>query len=223
MGASHARKFVEEGAKVVITDLNEGKGQATAKELGENALFVKQNVTSEADWKNVIQETEKKFGPVNVLVNNAGITMSKSILEATEEDYRRILDINQASVFLGMKSVIPSMKKAENGSIVNISSMKWVDRRAIGYTDSKFAVRGMTKAAALECSPLGIRVNSVHPDIIATPMVLQEDTKDVVEEFSKNIPLRRVADRKNFLILCFIWLRMSRATLPAQNWWLMEG
>lgn len=193
MGASHARRFVAEAAKVVITDLNEEKGTALASELGENVLFVKQNVTSAEDWAAVVAKAEEKFGPVNVLVNNAGITMAKSILETTEEEYRRIVDINQVSVFLGMKNVIPSMQKVGGGSIVNISSINGIVGGAVGYTDTKFAVRGMTKAAAMECSHYGIRVNSVHPGVIATPMVVQEDTKAAVEEFAKHIPLKRVA------------------------------
>ncbi|MBS4215112.1 MULTISPECIES: glucose 1-dehydrogenase [Neobacillus] len=193
MGAAHARRFVEEGAKVVLTDLSEEKGSALASELGENSLFIKQNVTSAVDWANVVGKAEEKFGPVNILVNNAGITMAKSILETTEEEYRRIVDINQVSVFLGMKTVIPSMQKAGGGSIVNISSINGIVGGAVGYTDTKFAVRGITKAAAMECSHYGIRVNSVHPGVIATPMVVQEDTKAAVEEFAKHIPLKRVA------------------------------
>ncbi|HLQ70550.1 MAG TPA: glucose 1-dehydrogenase [Bacillota bacterium] len=193
MGAAHAKKFVEEGARVVLTDLNEEKGSAFAKDLGKNTLFLKQNVASADDWSHVVKETEKTFGPVNVLVNNAGITMAKSILEMTEEDYLKIVNINQLSVFLGMKTVIPSMKKANGGSIVNISSMNGIVGGAIGYTDTKFAVRGMTKAAALEGAHYGIRVNSVHPGVIETPMVIQEDTKSAVEEFSKHIPMKRTA------------------------------
>ena len=193
MGATHARRFVEEGAKVVLTDLNEEKGKAMQAELGENALFVKQNVTSADDWNKVVEEAEKAFGKVDVLVNNAGITMAKSILAMTEEEYRRIVDINQLSVFLGMKTVIPAMQKAGGGSIVNISSMNGLVAGAVGYTDTKFAVRGMTKAAAIECANYGIRVNSVHPGVIATPMVVQEDTKAAVEAFAKHIPLKRVA------------------------------
>lgn len=193
MGAAHAKLFVEQGAKVVLTDLNEEKGHAFAAELGENALFIKQNVASEEDWTTVIAKTEEAFGPVNVLVNNAGITMAKNMLEITVEEYRRIVDINQVSVFLGMKTVAASMMKAGGGSIVNISSMNGLVAGAVGYTDTKFAVRGMTKAAAINLAPMGIRVNSVHPGVIATPMVVQEDTKAAVEEFSKHIPLKRVA------------------------------
>ncbi len=193
MGAAHAKLFVENGAKVILTDLNEEKGNAFAAELGENAIFVKQNVTSEEDWATVIAKAEEAFGPVNVLVNNAGITMAKNMLEVTLEEYRRIVDINQVSVFLGMKTVAGSMAKTGGGSIINISSMNGLVAGAIGYTDTKFAVRGMTKAAAINLAPMGIRVNSVHPGVIATPMVVQADTKAAVEEFSKHIPLKRVA------------------------------
>lgn len=193
MGAAHAKLFIENGAKVVLTDLNEEKGQAFAQQLGENAVFVKQNVASEEDWQHVLAVAEETFGPVNVLVNNAGITFAKNMLDVTVEEYRRIVDINQVSVFIGMKTVAPSMKKAGGGSIVNISSMNGLVGGAIGYTDTKFAVRGMTKAAALNLAPMGIRVNSVHPGVIATPMVVQEDTKAAVEAFAQHIPMKRVA------------------------------
>ena|SRR5690554_1499160 len=193
MGATHARLFIEEGAKVVLTDLNEEKGQALAKSLGENALFIKQNVTSEEDWKAVVEATEKHFGAIHVLVNNAGITLAKSILDTALDDYRRIVDINQVSVFLGMKAVIPSMNKAGVGSIVNISSINGLVGGAIGYTDTKFAVRGMSKAVALEVAADNIRVNSVHPGVIETPMIMQADTKAAVEAFAKTIPQKRLA------------------------------
>src|SRR5699024_1535068 len=153
------------------------KGSALAKELGENAIFVKQDVTNENDWKNVIDETEKKFGPVDVLVNNAGITMSKSIEDTTLDDYNKIVQINQVSVFLGMKSVCPSMKKAGSGIIINNSSINGIVGRAIAFTDTKFSVRAMTKAAALEYSAHGIRENSVPPGVIETPMFIQEDVE----------------------------------------------
>jgi 3alpha(or 20beta)-hydroxysteroid dehydrogenase len=193
MGAAHAKLFVEQGAKVVLTDLNVEKGNALAAELGENALFVKQDVTSEEGWATVVAKAEEAFGPVNVLVNNAGISLAKNMLEMTLEEYTRIVNINQVSVFLGMKTVASSMMKAGGGSIVNISSINGIVGGAVGYTDTKFAVRGMSKAAALNLAPMGIRVNSVHPGVIATPMIMQEDAKAQIEEFSKFIPLGRVA------------------------------
>lgn len=193
MGASHVRLFVKEGAKVVIADILEQEGQALAKELGEQSVFMKLDVTNAQNWEQVVSDTEKQFGPVDILVNNAGISMNKPLLETTEAEYRKIVDINQVSVFHGTKSVVPSMQKANGGSIINISSINGLVGGAIGYTDTKFAVRGMTKAAALELTPYNIRVNSVHPGVIETPMILQEDAKDAIQEFAKYIPLGRVA------------------------------
>lgn len=193
MGESHVRRFVEEGAKVVFTDINEEVGEKLSSELGDNALFVKHDVTDEAGWQEVVKKTEAAFGPVNVLVNNAGISMSKSIFDMSVEDYKKIIDINQVSVFIGIKSVLSSMQKAEGGSIVNISSMNGIVGGAVGYTDSKFAVRGLTKAAALQVGHLGIRVNSVHPGVIETPMVTEGDAVEQIKAFAKQIPMRRMA------------------------------
>lgn len=193
MGAAHAKLFIEQGAKVVLTDLNEELGTKLAAELGENALFVKQNVASEEAWAEVVAKAEEAFGPVNVLVNNAGISMAKNMLDMSLDDYMKIVNINQVSVFLGMKAVAGSMQKAGGGSIVNISSINGLVGGAVGYTDTKFAVRGMTKAAALNLAPMGIRVNSVHPGVIATPMIMQDDAKAAIEQFAKTIPLKRVS------------------------------
>ena len=193
MGETHARLCIAEGAKVVLTDINSEKGDALTKALGTNAIFIKHDVTSEEGWAHVVKATQDKFGQIDVLVNNAGITTSKSILDTSLDDYRKIIEINQVSVFLGMKAIIPTMKAAKQGSIINISSINGLVGGAIGYTDSKFAVRGMTKAVALECAAYGIRVNSIHPGVIATPMIMQGDTKDVVAAFAKSIPMKRVA------------------------------
>lgn len=193
MGESHVRLFASEGAKVVFTDLNEEEGRILEKEIGGNVKFIKQDVTDAASWEKVVEDTEKIFGQVNILVNNAGISINKPLLEITEDEYRKIVDINQVSVFLGTKAVADSMKKSGNGSIVNISSMNGLVGGAIGYTDTKFAVRGMTKAAAIQLSPLGIRVNSVHPGVIETPMVTEGDSYEVIKKLSKQIPIRRMA------------------------------
>ncbi|MGG7178483.1 glucose 1-dehydrogenase [Clostridium paraputrificum] len=193
MGESHVRLFVSEGAKVVFTDLNEEQGRMLEKEIGGNVKFIKQDVTDAASWEKVVEDTEKIFGKVNILVNNAGISINKPLLEITEDEYRKIVDINQVSVFLGTKAVATSMKKAGTGSIVNISSMNGLVGGAIGYTDTKFAVRGMTKAAAIQLSPLGIRVNSVHPGVIETPMVTEGDSYEVIKKLSEQIPMRRMA------------------------------
>lgn len=195
MGASHAKKFLEEGAKVMITDILEKEGEALASELGDNIRFMKHDVTKSSEWEKVVAETESAFGPVSVLVNNAGIVMLKPIDEITEEDYRKIIDINQVAVFLGMKHVHKSMSQAKNGSIINISSVSGLrgNSGSVAYDASKFAVRGMTKTAAVEFGAEGIRVNSIHPGIIETPMIMQEDAKDLVREMAKAVPLQRTA------------------------------
>ena len=193
MGKTHAEKVLSEGGRVVITDINEELGNNVAQELGENAIFIRHDVSNEDDWKNVIDTVVDKWGRIDVLVNNAGITTNTSLEELTLDSYMKIVNINQVSVFLGMKTVAPIMKAQKEGSIINISSMNGLVGGAIGYTDTKFAVRGMTKAASRDLSPHNIRVNSVHPGVIQTPMLELEEVKEQVEQFKKTIPMRRVA------------------------------
>ena len=129
-----------------MTDINSDKGYALAKELGDDALFITHDVTNENDWTQAVKETQAKFGQIDVLVNNAAITTHKSTLVTSVAEYRKILEINQVSVFLGLKAVILTIKAAKQGSIINISSTNGLVGGAVGYTDSKFAVRGMTKS-----------------------------------------------------------------------------
>ena len=194
MGEAHVRLFVEEGAKVVLTDINADQGQALADELGENTLFIQHDVTDEAGWKTVVAEAEKAYGPVNILVNNAGISPVLSVEHASLEDYMNVVNINQVSVFLGMKHVAASMKKADHGSIINVSSINGLTGGVIGYTDTKFAVRGMTKAAARELAQYNIRVNSVHPGVINTPMVQQSAAFEQIQQMVHMIPLKRMSE-----------------------------
>ncbi|GAB3628404.1 short-chain dehydrogenase [Pandoraea terrae] len=172
MGASHVRALVRQGARVVIGDLLENEGQTLAHELGDRVAFVRHDVTSSSGWADALARAEEVFGPVEILVNNAGILAWNTIEDTSEADYRRLIDVNQVSCFLGMKAVLPSMRRLGRGTIVNVSSVAgfvgWAN--AIAYTASKFAVRGMTKVAAKEFAPYGIRVNSVHPGMIDTPM-----------------------------------------------------
>ncbi|WP_040928974.1 glucose 1-dehydrogenase [Nosocomiicoccus massiliensis] len=205
MGELHAKKAIAEGAKVVITDINDELGQKTANSLGDDVLFIKQDVSKEEDWNHVIQEVMNKWNRIDVLVNNAGITYNKTIDQISLEDYMKIVNINQVSVFLGIKTVSEIMKSQKQGSIINISSINGLVGGAIGYTDTKFAVRGMTKAAAKELSPYNIRVNSVHPGVIKTAMLEQEDVKEAVKEFEKTIPMRRVAQPEEVSnLVCFL-------------------
>ncbi len=173
-GASEARLFVELGAQVVIGDLLDDEGWRVAREIGDAATFCHLDVTSSADWQQAVDHARDRFGGLQVLVNNAGIAPDGAALHETPEElFMRVMDVNVRGVFLGMKAVFEPMRAAGSGSIVNISStagMRGVDR-AIPYSASKWAVRGMTKTAALEYGPHGIRVNSVHPGVIDTPMV----------------------------------------------------
>lgn len=198
MGESHARRFVSEGAKVALTDLNEERGQRIADELGKNALFLRHDVASLADWRRVLQETEDAFGPVTVLVNNAGILGPVTpTVELSEEVYLKVCAVNQHSQFYGMKTVIPSMQRAGGGAIVNISStagmVSVVGAPNLAYVGSKFASRGMTKHVAVQYGPDGIRVNSVHPGYIKTPM-MEEATDEHGGGIAEQVPLRRMSD-----------------------------
>ena len=200
MGESHARSFVAEGAKVVMTDINEVRGAEIADELGENAIFIKHDVTKPEEWKKVVSESEATFGPINVLVNNAGVLgpIAKAI-ELKEDEYSKVIAINQNAIFYGIKYVLSSMLKAGIGSIVNISSIAGIvaiyGYPSLAYMSSKFAVRGMTKAVAIEYASKNIRANSVHPGFIKTPMMAAA-TDEEGGEATGMIPLGRLAETK---------------------------
>lgn len=191
MGASHARFFVAEGASVVVTDVNEDAGRALCRELGPAARFLRHDVTSAADWSAVVSDTEAAHGPIDVLVNNAAIAPIQAFDDITEADFRRVVDVNQLSVFLGMKAVVPSMQRAGGGSIVNISSIAGLVGAPMGlhYAATKFAVRGMTKSAAIALAERHIRVNSVHPGMIRTPLFEASGLEDALLPV---VPMHRV-------------------------------
>lgn len=222
MGYTNAEVLVEKGAKVIITDINEEAGRKAEEELGESVLFIKQDVSKEEDWKRVVDTTIEKYGKVDALVNNAGITFNTPMEELSLDDYMKIVNINQVSVFLGMKAVSPHMKREKNGSIINISSMNGLVGGAIGYTDTKFAVRGMTKSAAIELSPYNVRVNSVHPGVIQTPMIEQEGVKEAVEAFMKGVPMRRTADAREVSYLV-AFLASDEATYSTGSEFVIDG
>lgn len=183
MGEAHALRFVEEGAKVIATDVNAGAGEALGRKLGANGVFIRHDVSRAADWASVLKEGEERFGTVNVLINNAGIL---GPLEGTdvlsEESFLNVCAVNQLGVFLGMRTVLPSMQKAGVGSIVNVSSIAGIVAIMgvpnLAYVASKFAVRGMSKQVAIEYGAKNIRVNSVHPGYIRTPMMAAATDED---------------------------------------------
>ena len=197
MGEAHASTFVHEGAKVVMTDLNAGRGREIAAELGNTAHFVEHDVASKAGWDQVVAETEQRFGPANVLVNNAGVIGPvQGLLEFDEQDFLAVCAVNQLGVFLGMKAVIPTMQRIGGGSIVNISSIAGMlgtkESSNAAYCASKWAVRGMSKLIAVQFGADGIRCNSVHPGYILTPMMIAA-TDEQGGGAAAAIPLGRLA------------------------------
>ena len=179
MGAAEAKLFAREGAKVIICDVLEDEGRQTEAEINEvggDAVFVKLDVTSQDEWENAVNTAIERFGKLDILVNNAGIIVQSTIEDMTVELWDKVMDVNAKGVFLGTKTAIPHMKAAGGGSIVNISSISGIvgqDNVNAGYNASKGAVRIFTKAAAVQYAKENIRVNSIHPGPIATPMTAE--------------------------------------------------
>lgn len=173
MGAADARLLRQHGASVLVTDVLDEEGRALTQELGDQALYLHLDVTDESQWAHAVQTAVAGFGGLHILVNNAGIGCIEPLTAISQATYRRVLDINQVGVYLGMQAVIPAMTAAGGGSIINISSVEGLHASPgmVAYVASKFAVTGMTKVAALELGPANIRVNSVHPGGIRTPMM----------------------------------------------------
>jgi 3alpha(or 20beta)-hydroxysteroid dehydrogenase len=175
-GASHVRAYHSEGARVVIAGIAEDRGRALAAELGERALAVPLDVTDEESWKQAITRTEEHFGPLDVLVNNAGVQNPAAPVEATDlRVWDRVIGVNLTGAFLGIRAAVPSLRRGGGGVIVNIASTSGVGGTALyaPYASSKWALRGLTKTAALELGRDGIRVNAILPGVIATPFITE--------------------------------------------------
>jgi 3alpha(or 20beta)-hydroxysteroid dehydrogenase len=191
-GAAEARMLVAEGAKVVIGDVLEAEGRRLADELGDAAVFLSQDVTKEADWARAVGAAERLGGP-HGMINNAGIYIPATLHETDAALFERHMRINQLGCFLGMKAVVAAMERAGGGSIVNISSVAGLrgSPGAIAYSATKWALRGMTKAAAIELAPRNIRVNSVHPGPINTEM-LKVRTPEQNARRVQQVPMKRM-------------------------------
>lgn len=192
-GAAEARRFVEEGAKVVLADLNDADGKALAEQLGGSALFVRHDVTSEPSWRDVLKKAGEAFGPVDILVNNAGTYRQKSLQETDAALMDLHYRVNVLGSFLGMKAVYPVMKQAGGGAIINVSSLAGLRGfpGIFAYSASKWTVRGMSKCAAVDFADDKIRVNCILPGLIDTPM-LAGNTQEYLDAISQTVPLKRL-------------------------------
>lgn len=200
MGAADVKRFLKEGAKVVVTDVLEKEGEDFVKELNtSNAIFKKLDVSDYNNWINVVSEVKKEFGNITVLVNNAGYGGAYVLTADLEVDeYLRSIAINQNAIFFGMKAVIPGMLEEGTGAIVNISSASahrfFLGTSNIAYAAAKEAVRKLTEVAALEYGPYNIRINSIAPGTTETELVRSNFDGNQIKGLSSNIPLLRLAD-----------------------------
>ncbi len=198
-GAAIARAFVAEGAQVCIADVADEPGQALASQLAErwgteSVFFQHHDVSDPASWAALVEEVGERFGPVDVLANNAGILRFGTVEEQSPAEVQLLISVNQLGCFLGMQAVARTMRENGGGSIVNASSIEGLAGmpNCTAYAGTKFAIRGMTKAAALELGPHGIRVNSVHPGMIDTPMTRPHGGDVAMEYGASKVALKRV-------------------------------
>ena len=193
-GAAEGRLFGAEGATVVLTDVLVDEGAKTAADIG--ATFYEHDVTDADTWTTIVADIVETHGRIDVLVNNAGIFRIAGLNDTDRELWDRIIAINQTGVFLGMQAVAPTMTEQRSGSIINISSIAGIRGAgtAFAYGASKWAVRGMTRSAAQELAPHQVRVNSIHPGIIDTPMADEFDRVGVRELVTERIPMGHWAD-----------------------------
>ena len=173
MGASHARAIVDNGGSVVIGDLDEQRGKALADDLGSRARFVHLDVRNSEDWSRAVDLAESEFGSLNVLVNNAGVLRHSGITECSDDEWDLVLDVNLSGAFKGIRAAVPALAHSGRSSIINVSSTAGLKGFSgfAAYGATKWGLRGLTKNAAIELAPQGIRVNSVHPGNIRTPMI----------------------------------------------------
>ncbi len=218
MGLAHCTAMIAEGARVVLGDILDEEGAGAAEELGDAAHYVHLDVTSPDSWAAAVSATAEKFGPVTVLVNNAGIVNGNLITAFELAEWQRIIDINLTGTFLGMQACAQSMIDAGGGSIINISSVEGFrgSPGLHGYTATKFAVRGLTKSVALELAPQNVRVNSIHPGFVRSPM-----TEGIPEDFLQ-IPLGRGADAAEVAAMV-VFLASEESSYSTGSEFIVDG
>ena len=230
MGEGISRRFIKEGARVLLTDVLEAEGTELARELGPNAAFVMLDVRDENAWSKVAREAVGRWGSLDILANNAGVAQNIAVTaDISVEEYRRVSDINQFGVFLGMRACIPAMKKAGKGSIINNSSVGGLFGNAAfgAYNASKHAVIGMTRTAAVELGEYNIRVNAVCPGGIDTPMSRStpgSEKIDIDAHQTTHYPLGRMGTTDEIgALFCFLASDESSyitgAAIPIDGGW----
>jgi 3alpha(or 20beta)-hydroxysteroid dehydrogenase len=222
MGASHARGIAAEGGRVVIGDIADNAGRALAEELGDAAVYAHLDVTNFDDWEMAVLLAEKTFGRLNVLVNNAGILNGGSLDDFTAAQWDLAMNINAKGTFLGLKASVDALRRGKPASVINISSAAGMHGIAgmHAYTASKYAVRGLTKSAALELAGQGVRVNSVHPGSVATPMTAAMQV-ELSPEDRDNL-LRRPADPREITALV-VYLASDESSFSTGAEFVVDG
>ncbi|HLI79833.1 MAG TPA: glucose 1-dehydrogenase [Candidatus Binataceae bacterium] len=231
-GAAEARLFTAEGAKVVLGDVLDNEARATAEQINKSspnksstksAIALHLDVTRAADWRAAVETCEREFGGLDILVNNAGIANMKGVAETSEEEWDAVVGINQKGVWLGMKAAIPAMRKRGGGSIINISSIYGLigSGGSAAYHGTKGAVRLLTKAAAVQYAPENIRVNSVHPGVIKTPMVEAID-EELIKQITALAPMKRAgtAEEVGYVVL---FLASNEASFVTGSEYVVDG
>lgn len=218
-GAAEARLFHAEGGKVWITDVLDEEGEALGSELG--AQYRHLDVRDEAAWASLVEEIVSVDGRLDVLVNNAGIFRANRMVDTPTEEFQLVMDINCLGVFLGMRAVAPAMMSSGGGSIVNISSLAGMRAAAgsLAYGASKWAVRGMTKAASVELARKGVRVNSIHPGLIETPMADEVGPSD---RLVRRTPLGRIAQAEEVANMA-LFLASEESSYSTGSEFLIDG
>ncbi|MFT5013810.1 MAG: 3alpha(or 20beta)-hydroxysteroid dehydrogenase [Planctomycetaceae bacterium] len=221
-GAAEGKRFREEGAEVYLTDVLVDEGLATAADIG--ATFIEHDVTDSEAWTDIVRRIENEHGHLDVLINNAGIFHMMGMVNTERELWDRTIAINQTGVFLGLQAVAPLMIRQKSGSIINISSVAGLrgSGGAFAYGASKWAVRGMTKSAAQELSPHGIRVNSIHPGIIETAMVDEFSRKGINESVREQIPMGHYADSSEVANLA-LFLASDESSYCSGSEFIIDG
>lgn len=218
IGAATATLLAQEGAKVLLTDVLDDEGEQLAESLGPNVFYQHLDVTNETQWQQAVQAAQVQFGRLDALFNNAGVVLFESVDQTSPEAFRRVLDINLFGVFLGIQAVIPAMREAGRGVIINTSSTAGLQGYAglAGYVASKWAVRGLTKASALDLAPDHIRVLSIHPGPVRTPMTAQMPDAAVVSQ-----PMPRFGDADE--VARMVKFMLTEATFSTGSEFVVDG